>query len=316
MRYGVWTVGMTIGMMMATGLTGAPAAAQGTVASAATREEAARGDRRAARDALRAADRAHAAAADARGYVDGLTLSLAEDAFLLRDGAPLLQGREAIRTDLAASPLAAARLNWTALRVDVSADGMHGYTYGGGVHTRADGTTAFTRTISYWRNEGGTWKVAAMLVNLADRETVPAPDGFFPGDEGARGAESAAGAAELEGMMQADRDFAALSTAQNPAIAFRDFMAPDGATLGGPVYGPAANYELQKDGRGLLEWGPVLGGIAPSGDLGFTIGEATAINPDTGERRYSKYLSIWRRLPDGSWRYVMDSGNARPAPAS
>ena len=46
-------------------------------------------------------------------------------------------------------------------------------------------------------------------------------------------------------------------------IAFRDFMAPDGALLSAPVYGPEANYELQKDGRGLLEWGPRRGPHIP-----------------------------------------------------
>jgi ketosteroid isomerase-like protein len=273
-------------------------------------------DLRAARAALAAADRAHSDASDARGFVDGLTSAFADDAYFLRESAPLLQGREAIRTYLAASPLATARLNWTTLRADVSADGSHGYTYGGGVYTRANGTTLFTRTISYWRNEGGTWKVAAMVVNLTPVAAVPAPDGFFGDDNGVRGAPASAGLGEREAVMQADRDFAALSVAQGPAIAFRDFMAPDGATLGGPVYGPAANYELQKDGRGQLDWAPVVGEVAASGDLGFTIGLATSINPDTGARGYSKYLTVWVRQPNGDWRYTIDGGNGRPAPAS
>jgi hypothetical protein len=77
---------------------------------------------------------------------------------------------------------------------------------------------------------------------------------------------------------------------------------------------PEASHELQKDGRGLLEWGPIAGGAAPSGNLGLTIGEATATNPVTGERRYSKYITVWKRQPNGTWLYVIDGGNARPAP--
>jgi ketosteroid isomerase-like protein len=302
--------------MMTAACADTPVAGPATVANASAQlSRSPRVDLRAAREALRAADRAHSDAAD-RAAVDGLASALTEDAFLLREGENVLQGREAIRANLAGSRMSAARLNWATLRADVSADGTHGYTYGGGIYTRADGSTAFTRTISYWRNEGGTWKVAAMLVNLATTAAQAAPDGFFGDDQGVRGAPASAGAAELEAVMQADRDFAALASAQNPAIAFRDFMAPDGAMLGGPVYGPAANYELQKNGRGRLEWEPVHGGVAPSGDLGWTIGVATATNPDTRARNYSKYLSIWRRQPNGDWRYVMDSGNARPAPSN
>lgn len=304
-------------MMMSAACADTPVAGPGAVANASAQQSRSpRVDLRAAREALRAADRAHSDAADARGFVDGLTSAFADDVFFLRESAPVLQGRTAVRDYLASTPLATARVNWATLRADVSADGTQGYTYGGGVYTRADGTTAFSRTISYWRNEGGTWKVAAMLFNLAPTAAQAAPDGFFGDDNGVRGAPASAGTAELEAVMQADRDFAALATAQNPPIAFRDFMAPDGATLNGPVYGPAANYEQQKNGRGRLEWGPVYGGVAPSGDLGWTIGLATATNPDTGARNYSKYLSIWRRQPNGDWRYVMDSGNGRPAPAN
>lgn len=303
-------------VLMAAGCTDAPVAGPNAAAASAQEAGSWRVDLRAAREALRAADRAHSDASDAQGFVNGLTSAFADDAYFLRESAPVLQGREAIRAYLAASPLATARLNWTTLRADVSADGTHGYTYGGGVYTRANGTTLFTRTISYWRNEGGTWKVAAMVVNLAPVEAVPAPDGFFRDDQGVRGAPASAGAGELEAVMQADRDFAALSVAQGPAIAFRDFMAPDGALLSGPVYGPAANYELQKDGRAQLEWAPIIGEVAASGDLGFTIGLATRFDPDTGARNYSKYLTVWRRQPNGEWLYVVDGGNGRPAPAN
>ena len=31
-----------------------------------------------------------------------------------------------------------------------------------------------------------------------------------------------------------------------------------------------------------------------------------------GEVYPSKYLTIWQRQPDGSWKYITDGGNARP----
>ncbi|MGH2669664.1 MAG: hypothetical protein ACRDH5_11225, partial [bacterium] len=60
----------------------------------------------------------------------------------------------------------------------------------------------------------------------------------------------------------------------------------------------------------VLDWKPLAAEIAGSGDLGCTVGEAS-VQPG---RSYSKYLTIWRRHRDGSWKFVMDGGNARPAP--
>lgn len=60
----------------------------------------------------------------------------------------------------------------------------------------------------------------------------------------------------------------------------------------------------------VLEWTPVATYIADSGDLGCTVGEASV----RGRGSYSKYLTIWKRQPDGRWKFVADGGNARPAP--
>jgi ketosteroid isomerase-like protein len=29
---------------------------------------------------------------------------------------------------------------------------------------------------------------------------------------------------------------------------------------------------------------------------------------------YSKYLTVWKRQPDGAWKFVADGGNERPGP--
>jgi ketosteroid isomerase-like protein len=61
------------------------------------------------------------------------------------------------------------------------------------------------------------------------------------------------------------------------------------------------------------EWHPVYSEGAASGDLGFTIGEAvitpSGATPD--KAFHSKYLTVWRRQPDGSVRYIVDGGNGR-----
>jgi ketosteroid isomerase-like protein len=61
-----------------------------------------------------------------------------------------------------------------------------------------------------------------------------------------------------------------------------------------------------------LRWRPTAGGIAPSGDLGWTTGEARyewkakgVSEPDL------RYLTVWRRSADGRWVAVMD-GSLEP----
>ncbi len=61
----------------------------------------------------------------------------------------------------------------------------------------------------------------------------------------------------------------------------------------------------------VLVWHPVAVEIATSGDLGCTVGEATI----SSLHHYSKYLTIWKRQTDKTWKFVADGGNLRPAPA-
>lgn len=55
--------------------------------------------------------------------------------------------------------------------------------------------------------------------------------------------------------------------------------------------------------------------MAASGDLGYTVGDGVSRGED-GRVGYTKYLSVWRLQPDGTWRWVVDAGNPRPADPS
>ena len=63
---------------------------------------------------------------------------------------------------------------------------------------------------------------------------------------------------------------------------------------------------------GVLTWEPRFADVAPSGDLGFTVGVAT-IHGGT-QTRWTKYLTVWKRQRGGEWRFVADGGNPAPAP--
>jgi ketosteroid isomerase-like protein len=67
-----------------------------------------------------------------------------------------------------------------------------------------------------------------------------------------------------------------------------------------------------------LTWEPIEAIVAASGDLGYTFGRwrSTSINaegkPVTGQ---GKYLTIWKKQKDGSWKAAVDVGNTTPAAA-
>lgn len=266
-----------------------------------------------ARESLRAADAAVSAHVQAAGLVDGLAAHLLDSADVLVPTAVPAHGREAARGALAGSRFAASRMAWTPIRVDVSADGRSGYTFGGGTVTAADGTAMHASYIAFWRGGEGRWKLAAFMFNPSPEAVAPPPAGFFPADGVPHHpVPNEDPAAALEAIMQADRDFAALAAAQNAGVAFQAWAAPDGAL--GSAYGPEAIGAAFAGSDATLEWGPVAGGMADSGDLGYTAGTAVRRGAD-GRVGYTKYLTVWRLQPGGEWRWVVDGGNSRPADA-
>ena len=98
-------------------------------------------------------------------------------------------------------------------------------------------------------------------------------------------------------------------------LAFLTYAADNAISFGGGVQMTEGREAIGAAFDGfpagaVLEWRPVAAHIAPSGDLGCTVGEARIASLN----HYSKYLTIWRRQPDRTWKFVADGGNARPAP--
>lgn len=283
--------------------------------TARARADAWRVDLKQARQELLAADAAREAATQA-DLVNGYTGWLTDDSQFLPSRVDVLVGIQAARDYLQTAVLIGS-MQWTTVRADVSADGSAGYTLGYGTTTRRDnGATVYMRLISFWQKQAdNTWKVKASVPALYTTPAGDVPAGFgTPTDNGVRGA--AASTATVDDVLQADRDFAALSVAQNAKVAFVTFAAPTAVAVGGPDYGPEAIGRAFGDGGGaVLSWAPVGGGISGSGDLGYTIGYAKTqfLNPDgtPAGASFSKYVTIWQRQPNGDWKYVADGGSSR-----
>jgi ketosteroid isomerase-like protein len=151
-------------------------------------------------------------------------------------------------------------------------------------------------------------------MGLSDQKVV-IPTGLCQASTPARNPSPGTGAP----FAKADIDFARMAGASGAPVAFGAFAAPDAMTLPGTgeiVVGPAAiNARMLESpaAKAKWEWHPVYSEGSASGDLGFTVGEATIAVPDAnGVTEYkSKYLTIWRRQPDGSIRFIVDGGNNR-----
>jgi len=262
-------------------------------------------DRTSDRDALRAADRALSETTAARGMLPGFVPALTDDAAYLYPGAPLLRGAQQIRSFLQRAD-SIGKQTWEPAFADVSADGRLGYTFGW-THSAA----GRGKYLACWQKTRDQWRLAAFASTrpLAGADSAPAP------------AVNNAVAAQVRGradrheVIQADSAFAALSVTSGAKTAFLAYAAENAISFGG---GAQLTEGREAIGAGfdgfpagaVLEWWPVAAQIAPSGDLGCTVGEARI----SSLNHYSKYLTIWQRQQGGAWKFVADGGNVRPAP--
>jgi len=127
---------------------------------------------------------------------------------------------------------------------------------------------------------------------------------------------------ERADLLQTDRDFAKASIEHGAAEAFNMYLADNAMQLPegrDPIIGRQVIYERMKNSKTKYDlfWEPQDGEAAEAGDMGWTWGKSTftATKDDgTTENFYGKYLNVWKKQPDGSWKVLVDIGNESPAP--
>jgi hypothetical protein len=156
-----------------------------------------------------------------------------------------------------------------------------------------------------------------MVLNIGGPQTDPLPDGFgTPTTKHRRNFPNTEVGQQREQLLVVDAAFSAASVSIGTGPAFEQFAAPNAIAVSGElVFGPSAIGEAFATGpNDVVSWVPRFGDVAASGDLGFTVGEASfdfAESPDF----FSKYLTVWQKQNTGEWEFVADLGNSRPAPA-
>ena len=126
---------------------------------------------------------------------------------------------------------------------------------------------------------------------------------------------------ERDALMAADK---AWSESVDDIDAFLSFFA-DGAyfmPFGAPL---AQGDAIRTTWEGLtsmpgfgLEWQATGAEVAASGDIGYTIGtfELTADQDGTAMLTEGKYVTVWHKQADGSWKMQVDCFNANGPPTT
>jgi hypothetical protein len=229
-------------------------------------------------------------------------------------------GKTAVLAAVRAAPDAAAsRATWTPIRAGISADGLHGFTFGFFTVHKADSTRVAQKYIAYWLRERGAWRVLAWK---RGRSAGPPTDltpmaPALPSRLVAPVIRAATIAALRHDLMHAESTFSAEAQRRGLGTAFATFGSADAVNMGGAsspdfVVGASAIAALVAGGdmrASPVTWGADTAFVASSGDLGITFGTIRPNGATTpgGAGSGTPFFTIWRRAdPRAPWRYVAE----------
>lgn len=266
-------------------------------------------------DALLAADRAFAAAAAGADTVSALSAQFHDDVVMPLPNGGFARGRDAAVAALRVNPFnSASRAEWAPVRVGISADGRHGFTFGFMTLRGNDGSVRLAKYLAYWVQTPQGWRVAAY-------KRAPRPEGEVslamlppalperlvgPRDDPAR---AEALATELR---QAEQAFSDEAQRIGIGAAFRRNGRADAMNIGG-----TAGFTLGAEAIGTaiggdappspVHWGADHALVASSGDLGVTFGLIRPNGPvPEGRPAAAPFFTIWRRDDGGRWLYIAE----------
>jgi ketosteroid isomerase-like protein len=137
------------------------------------------------------------------------------------------------------------------------------------------------------------------------------------------GARRAAGDSEESALLKADRDFSE-ATVSRRLEGFRSFLAANASTLRADKPVIAGKEALSATWQPLLanpalgiSWSPLSASGSNRGDLGYTVGTYEITQSDDKGKHVvgtGKYLTVWRKQADGSWKVEFDTGVADSEP--
>lgn len=115
----------------------------------------------------------------------------------------------------------------------------------------------------------------------------------------------------------------AKDVAARGGAAFADWFAGDAVALGNGAAPHIGKVAIAKSATWSpkdyqLIWTPTDAMMGPSGDMGYTWGHYEGHSKDANGNPVTtsgRYITMWRKEPDGNWKVVLDAGSNEPAGA-
>lgn len=124
--------------------------------------------------------------------------------------------------------------------------------------------------------------------------------------------------AALAPVVEAERAFAQRSIDEGMKPAFLAYAAPEGVIVNrnGLVNAIETWSQRNPAPTGLLTWWPTYADVSRAGDMGWTTGPFEFREKPTDEKPADAghFFTVWRKQPDGAWKWVLDLGVRHPAP--
>jgi ketosteroid isomerase-like protein len=133
------------------------------------------------------------------------------------------------------------------------------------------------------------------------------------------------GAATRE-LLETDRAWAELVDANGPVDSIVGYWTSDARVVltGQPVVvGSEAIRTMIAESQRIpgfhISWTPDSAVVSPHGDFGYTYGTNRITAPDSAgalRTAQGRYITVWRKDPDGRWRCTFDISNEGPMVSS
>jgi ketosteroid isomerase-like protein len=280
-------------------------------------------DRQAALDSLLAAEKAFADDAAVKGIRDSFLDFLADDGVLFRPDP--VNGKEYLRSH----PPAPGFLSWMPAYSEISMGGDLGYNTGPYEYRQKAGDAEADpgQFATVWQQQAdGTWKVLVDLGTAGPPAASPVPTAppvpanrlKGPPNWPASHLPAAKIDAAKAAVLAADRTFGVVAREKGGAAAYAAVLCDDARLLREgvpPISGKEAVRAAVAKATEPQSWEVAGGGVARSGDLGYTYGfvlNAAAGVGGGGPMKAGNYLRVWRQVADGSWKLAFDVLAARP----
>jgi ketosteroid isomerase-like protein len=131
-----------------------------------------------------------------------------------------------------------------------------------------------------------------------------------------------------EEIKKTEAAFSEYSEKNGFANAIAEYAALDAIKLSANQYATIGKERLRQEARadsvgnkrGTITWKPLKIHVAEAGDMAASFGDwfykfkSRQTSADT--ILYGNYITIWKKQPDGSWKFLIDGGNATPGPTT